>query len=260
MGQNSERRVVVVTGTASGIGKAIFEEARARGFRVAGADWDADGLRSLQQGGHASDTLLSRVDVRDEDEVENFAQEVVRRFGQIDVVFNNAAIFASGKISEIQAETWSKVFAVNVVGPTNIIRSFVSRMKSQSTPSTMVVTSSISSFVPTSSVGPYSASKFAILAIARTLAIELRKDAPNVTVKLLVPGAVQTDLVVNSPAENSPRVVAALNDAMSQRGVQPREVAEFAFSALDRKGFLMAMHPDVVYDQASQSIEHLFAE
>lgn len=249
--------VVVVTGASSGIGRALLEKAVKCGFRVAGADRDAEAFGELSSLANEDRLLLKSVDVSSPEEVTEFAAAVSERFGRVDVVFNNAGIFASGRVTNVTPATWRRVMDVNVLGVVNVIQSFIPLMSANAARSRMVVTSSISSFVTNRSIGPYAASKYAVLAIAQTLDQELRKDAPQVHVSLFVPGPVQTNLIAKSDLENSAEVVSALEGAMVERGSTPAQVADWIFEHLESDEFIWAMNADVVRQTLIKSIDRL---
>lgn len=254
---NSNDKVAVVTGAASGIGLALVREGLARGLRISAADTDAVGLAKMELLASRERLLLSLCDVGECQHTTTFARETFQNFGRVDYVFNNAGIFASGSILDVTPASWQKVLNVNVLGVVNVIQAFVPRLLEQQNKSRMIITSSISSFATNRLVGPYSASKYAVLAIAHTLYKELRRETNRVGVSLLVPGAVQTGLLSNSAVENADTVVEALSAAMISRGESPDDVARKVFNGIDASSFLIAFDRESLVTQAQASLDQI---
>lgn len=175
--------VVVVTGSASGLGRTYCRELAAAGWTVVGAD-----LRESE------DVALSVVtDVSDRAQTERLAEEALERFGRIDALVNNAAYYTAivkRPFEEIDDDEWSKVFDVNVRGAWLCARAVAPAMRRQGSGKIVNVSSMT---VPTAPPGfaHYVASKAAIVGLTRALARELGED--GISVNTLTPDYIAFD-------------------------------------------------------------------
>jgi NAD(P)-dependent dehydrogenase (short-subunit alcohol dehydrogenase family) len=188
-------RVAVVTGAASGIGRALAEAFVAAGSTVVVADLDgreaeavAEGLRV--DGGAA---LAVTVDVSDPASVAQLATTTVNRLARVDVLCNNAGVSTFNLIQDQTLDDWHWVFNVNVWGVVHGLASFLPILRGQPTPSHIVNTASMGglmSGVPF--IGPYAASKTAVVSISETLRQECAAYGLPIGVSVLCPSATDT--------------------------------------------------------------------
>ena len=208
-------RTAVVTGAASGIGRALAEAIHERGARLVLADRDADGLRQV-----AADTggLAVDVDVSVTDDVERLADAA----GAPTLLCLNAGVVSSwpGPVWEAPAEEWRRVLDINLGGVVNGLRSFVPRMLATGEPHHILITASLAGLLTWPGGGPYAAAKHAAVTVAEQAALALEGSA--ITVTLLCPALVRT--------------------GMSETGDDPKVVASQALHALDQGSF--AVFPD----------------
>jgi NAD(P)-dependent dehydrogenase (short-subunit alcohol dehydrogenase family) len=208
-------RTALVTGAASGIGLALGAELIARGARVVLTDLDGDAVSrraaELDPGGNGR-TRGVRLDVRDEDEFRSVVDEVTRREGAIDVLFNNAGISAGGPTHEFQGADWDRVVEVNLRGVINGILATYPAMIERGR-GHIVNTASGAGLVAPPFVVAYAASKHAVVGLTLGLRPEAALHGVNVTV--LCPGAVETP-ILDRPTELSA-------PSPSFVGVSPRE-------------------------------------
>jgi len=188
-------RVAVVTGAASGIGCALAEAFVAAGSTVVLADLDgpeaeavAEGLR--RNGGTA---LAVTVDVSDPASVEELAKVTLERFGRVDVLCNNAGVSTFNLIQDQTLDDWRWVFNVNLWGVVHGLVSFLPILRAQSTPSHIVNTASMGGLMSgVSFIGPYAASKTAVVSISETLRQECAAYDLPISVSVLCPSATET--------------------------------------------------------------------
>jgi NAD(P)-dependent dehydrogenase (short-subunit alcohol dehydrogenase family) len=187
-------RVAIVTGGASGIGRALGEELAARGCTVVLADRQLELAREvaleLEKRGKAASA--ADLDVRDLAAFEALAQEVRARFGRIDLLFNNAGIGVGGGIETYAPEDWDDVFDVNLRGVANGVQAVYPILVEQRS-GQIVNTASMAGLVPSPSQGSYSASKHAVVGLTKALRVEAKRF--GVRASVLCPGAVRTPIL-----------------------------------------------------------------
>ena len=232
----------IVTGGASGIGRAICELFAEEGASVAIADIDVEGgqetlRRILEAGGEA--TFL-RTDVSKEPEIEALVQATVRAFGSVDVLVNDAAAFVFGRIEEVTDADWQRVMGVNVIGVAYAVKHVLPVMRAAGGGS-IVNIASVSSFIGQPAFIPYNASKGALLQLTRCLALDLAPD--NIRVNCVCPGSVQTPTSERHreflKADLDEFQEEAANASYLKRIGKPREIAYGAlFLASDEASFV----------------------
>ncbi len=235
-------KVAIVTGGASGIGRAICELFAEEGAMVTIADIDIEGgqetLRLIQDA-HGVATFI-RADVSVESEIAGMVDASVRAFGKIDVLVNDAAAFVFGRIEDVTADDWERVLGVNVIGPANAVRHTLPHMRAAGGGS-IVNIASVSSFIAQPGFVPYNSSKGALLQLTRCLAMDLAPD--NIRVNCVCPGAIRT------PASELHRAFIGASEEEFYRDAagasylkrvgHPREVAQGAlFLASDEASFV----------------------
>ena len=252
-------RVAVVTGGASGIGRALGEALAREGARVVLADVEAPALeRASREVAEATGAEISGIvtDVSDFASVDALAAEVFGRYGEVNVLVNNAGVGApSAKVWDTTPNDWRWVFGVNVFGVAHGVVAFVPRMIESGRPGYVVNTSSGDGTVsPMPAASVYASSKAAVSTMTECLAAQLRDEGAPIGVSLFLPGGrglLDTGLWTadrNRPAElarerprsTPPITVAELRDSAAKAGrelpIQPLD--ELAESVLDgmRKG------------------------
>jgi len=195
--KNLTNKVVVITGAGSGIGRALALQCATEHCRLALSDVNADGLKEtlelLNLGEERVATYL--VDVSDITAMEKFAGAVVDKYGQVDVVINNAGLTSVGLLDEVTYETFERIINVNMWGVVYGCRAFLPYLKLQSE-SVLANVSSINGMVPFLSNGPYNMSKYAVYGLNETLMMELRDT--SVQVLSIHPGGISTNIANNS--------------------------------------------------------------
>ncbi|HVN50139.1 MAG TPA: SDR family NAD(P)-dependent oxidoreductase, partial [Acidimicrobiales bacterium] len=159
-------KVAVVTGAASGIGRGLAQRFAAEGMRLALADIEAQPLeavgRELRAGG--TDVLTVVTDVSDGAQVDALGEAVVDRFGGVDLVCNNAGVGGGGMMRDLTTADWQWVLGVNLWGVIHGMRVFLPKLVAQGS-GHIVNTASLAGLVAAPFMGPYNASKFAVVAI-----------------------------------------------------------------------------------------------
>jgi NAD(P)-dependent dehydrogenase (short-subunit alcohol dehydrogenase family) len=177
----------VITGAASGIGRATAERFLAEGATVALVDIDADALGKVAA---ELGTPSYAVDVTDADAVARSFTEAAEALGGLTIAFNNAGIGGQSKVHRTPTEEWRRIVAVSLDGVYHGIRAAVPLIR-QSGGGAIVNTSSISGVRPASGEGPYAAAKAGVAALTATAALEY---APEIRVNAIAPGMIHTGL------------------------------------------------------------------
>lgn len=194
MSRSLENKVVVITGGASGIGRAVGEEMAARGAEVVLADRQAaladEVARGIvERGGRAFGTSL---DVRDLASFKAVVEQAVARSGRVDYMFNNAGIGVGGDMAAYSAADWDDVIDVNLRGVTNGIQAVYPLMIKQRS-GHIVNTASMAGLVATPGEGSYVATKHAVVGLSKSLRLEA--EGYGVRVSVLCPGAIRTPIL-----------------------------------------------------------------
>ena len=254
--ENLEGRCAVVTGAASGIGKALSERFVADGMKVVLADVEQEPLSVVEkelreQGG---DVVAVQVDVSDVAQVRNLAAEATSAFGNVHVLCNNAGVGSGGPIQELKTEDWEWVLGVNLWGVIHGLTSFLPAMIAHGEPAHVVNTASVAGLLTTPMMGPYNASKFAVVAISETLHHEMRLANTNVHVSVLCPGWVNTK--IHQSQRNRPAALGGGQDADPDRlsmiagiiesGMSPKDVAVEVRDAIRAERFWVTTHPEML--------------
>lgn len=186
-------KVAVVTGAASGIGAALAEGFAAEGMRVIASDIDLAGAQATASKiGDAAHAV--RTNVADAASVAALADESFERFGQVDVLFNNAGVFQGGLAWERSLADWQWTFGVNVFGIVHAIKYFVPRMIAQATDGHIVNTASVAAFVAGPTSGPYVVSKCAAFSLSESLALDLQAVGSRIGASVLTPSTIDTGI------------------------------------------------------------------
>jgi NAD(P)-dependent dehydrogenase (short-subunit alcohol dehydrogenase family) len=202
------RKLAVITGAGSGIGREIARQLAAQGCSVAGCDVNAstvDETAVLARAGAPAEVLVTShtCDVSQEDQVLRFRDEVLAEHAtdHVDLVFSNAGIGGGESFVKSPREVWERTFAVDWWGVYYCARAFLPLLIA-SGDGVLVNTSSVNGFWATTGPGmpnqAYSTAKFAVRGFSEALIEDLRSNAPQVRVAVVMPGHVGTDIVANS--------------------------------------------------------------
>ena len=232
-----EDKTILVTGAGSGIGAACVRRLSAEGASVAAADVRKEELDKVVSECGDSDRIYGAgVDVSDRDQVAAFVSGAVRRFGKLDGLVNSAGIRGVGNVLDTDPEVWRKVLSVNLEGTFNMCQAFARAVKEAQTQAAIVNLSSAAGIRGVPNRLPYSASKYGIVGITQTMALEL--GPLGVRINAVVPGMIRTPMTAPmfEDPENVKRIRAA--HPIGREG-QPEEVAAaIAFLLSDDASFI----------------------
>jgi NAD(P)-dependent dehydrogenase (short-subunit alcohol dehydrogenase family) len=263
-------RVAVVTGAASGIGFALAECFASEGMKLVLADVEEEALarseRSLRSSG--AEVVSVPTDVSDPDQVEHLAIAALSAFGAVHVVCNNAGVSVGSRapLWEASRADWEWVVGVNMWGVINGVRTFVPILLEQDR-GHVVNTASIAGLIP-ATLGIYSVTKHAVVAVSEALQLQLAARGAAVGVSVLCPGWVHTriaDAERNRPEryqQQTPAEVdaaqAAARQALIAGGAPPSTVAASVLDAIRQERFYVLPHPEwlPLVRQRAEDIEH----
>ncbi len=254
--------VAVITGAASGIGSGLAHKALSLGMKVVLADVKADALNAFAAT-LSGEVVVVPTDVSDPKSVENLADRAYAAFGQVDLLFNNAGVMATGLSWEIEPERWDRSIGVNFYGVLHGLRSFVPRLLTAGRPAHIVNTSSVGGFLASPMMAPYSVTKYAVVALTEALRGELEMLNAPVGVSLLAPGPVDSG-IFNDPfgAVIRPEVqqfVDYLRKLLTENGLSPDEFAELVFGGIADGKFWIIPQPFAFDEGFKKRVDDILA-
>jgi NAD(P)-dependent dehydrogenase (short-subunit alcohol dehydrogenase family) len=254
-------KVAVVTGAASGIGRALAERCAQEGMRVVLAGIGEQPLMQASQELKAkgASVLAVQTDVSKAGDVEALAQKTFDTYGAVHLLFNNAGVGAGTSILESSLADWEWTMGVNLWGVIHGIRAFVPRMLEQDTEGHIVNTASMTGLISGPGLGIYKVTKHGVVTLSETLYHELALRGAKVKASVLCPGFVNTrimDSARNRPArlQNDPAEeqlgpeIEAMVQLMRQAveaGMPPHQVADIVFKAIRDETFYILTHPEL---------------
>lgn len=192
----NKKKVVVVTGGAKGIGKAIVSKYLSEGYNVVILDFDSKrGQEIIKENPEKKENILFvKTDISDSQSIENAKKEVLSRFRTIDILILNAAISFRKKVSEMTVEEWKKVIDINLTGSFLTVKSFYGELEKQDSRKRKIVfITSGSGITGTGGGVHYAASKSGQHGLMRGLAKEL--GSLGVNVNAVAPRVIQTEML-----------------------------------------------------------------
>lgn len=211
-------KVYVITGGATGIGKACAERLAQEGARVMIADIDESGETVAEQIGGA----FCRTDMSQPDQVKVLADATIERFGRIDIWHNNAFSAVFKPIHEQTLDEFNAITGVGIRGYWMGAKVAVEHMRARGGKGVIINTASVQSFVGEKGFSAYQATKGAVLAMTRSLALD---HAPDIRAVAIAPGLIKTEAIKGIADDVMEEVIAGIP---AGRGAEPEEVAALA--------------------------------
>ena len=248
------QKVAVVTGAASGIGRALAEKFAGAGCNLVLADVDESGLEESRSLAEKRGARVENVhcDVSRQDSVEALAEASYGAFGAVHILCNNAGVLSGGATWEVDIKDYQWQIGVNTFGVIHGVRSFVPRMIAQDTPGHVVNTASMAALTTMPFAGAYHMSKHAVLAFSECLYHELQLSQSKLGVSVLCPELIDTGIAASErcrpdgyknedgapPISEAGRlVIGALSDGMAKGGLPPSVMADRVFDAIQQDRF-----------------------
>lgn len=239
----------LLTGAASGIGRATALRLAAEGAELFLTDRDADGLALTAADAEALGGMVAvyrAFDITDFDAVSAFAADIHTEHGSMDLVCNIAGISAWGTVSTLTHQHWKSMIDVNLMGPIHIIETFVPPMVAAGRGGHLVNVSSAAGIVALPWHAAYSASKYGLRGLSEVLRFDLARH--RIGVSVVVPGAVKTPLVqtvqIAGVDREDPRV-AKWVDRFAGHAVSPEHTAAKILDGVARNRFLVYTSADI---------------
>jgi NAD(P)-dependent dehydrogenase (short-subunit alcohol dehydrogenase family) len=253
-------KVAVVTGAASGIGRAIADRCVKEGMNVVLADVEEPALAQTESEMKVTgkNVLAVLTDVSKTRDVEALAQKTLAAYGAVHLLCNNAGVGAGTTAWESTLNDWKWALDVNLWGIIHGLRAFVPIMLEQDAESHIVNTSSIAGLLPYHACAAYQTTKHAVVALSENLYYDLVERGGKVKVSVLCPGWVRTQIMDawrNRPAEFqddtsaiiiTPEMEAVIKEYQQavETGMSPKNVAECVFRSIRNEQFYILTHPE----------------
>jgi NAD(P)-dependent dehydrogenase (short-subunit alcohol dehydrogenase family) len=241
-----EGRLCVITGAASGIGRATAQAAARRGARLALTDVQAEALDAVAAELGPAVVAHRAFDVSDVDAVRAFADAVHAAAGSADVVMNVAGIATWGPVDRLTHEQWRRTVDIDLMGPIHVIEAFVPPMIAARRGGQLVNVSSAAGLVGLPWHAPYSAAKYGLRGVSEVLRFDLRRHRIGVT--LVCPGGVDTAIVDSVDIAGVPKgamEAAGLTKRFRRHAKSSEQVAEIMLDGVTRNRYLVHTAVDI---------------
>lgn len=234
-----ENKVAIVTGGASGIGRAVAQDLARRGARVTLADKDAELAKETARGitGAGHSAKAATLDVTDAAAVKMLVDDTVKEYDRLDYMFNNAGIAVVGDARDFSLNDWRKVIDTNLYGVVNGVVAAYPVMVKQGF-GHIVNTASLAGLVPPVGEISYAASKYGVVGLSHSL----RAEAADLGVKVSVvcPGFIKTPIFYNSKLIGVDRQ--KMIDA-TPKAISPEECAQVILRGVERNKATILVTP-----------------
>ncbi|MCW1822632.1 short chain dehydrogenase [Mycolicibacterium conceptionense] len=239
----------LITGAASGIGRATALALAARGAELYLTDRDEAGLTQTVADARALGAQVPAhraLDISDYDQVAAFADDVHAAHSSMDVVMNIAGISAWGTVDKLTHQHWRSMIDVNLMGPIHVIETFLPPMVQARRGGHLVNVSSAAGIVALPWHSAYSASKYGLRGLSEVLRFDLARH--RIGVSVVVPGAVKTGLVqtvqIAGVDREDPNVQKWV-DRFAGHAISPEQAADKILAGMARNRFLIYTSPDI---------------
>ena len=255
------QRVAVITGGASGLGRAMAERFAREGMKIALADVNAADLARAEAEMRAAGAQVIgvRTDVAKAEDVEALAARTLEAYGAVHLVVNNAGVCPLGNVWENTVADWQWILGVNLWGVVHGVRVFTPIVLAQESEAHIVNTASVAGLICAPGAGAYNVTKHAVVALTETLHHDLARRGSRVKCSVLCPAYVPTgiaDSERNRPPDLAGRgrakteediaLEAGLKKAVERGRLSAADVAQSVFEAVRDERFYILTHPRIL--------------
>jgi len=239
----------LITGAASGIGKATAIAAAREGAELYLTDINTEALKEVAAKIHRTGGKVARfkaLDISNYEAVKAFAQEIHEAHGSMDVVMNIAGISVWGSVQELQHQHWRRCVDINLMGPIHVIECFMPSMVAAKRGGHLVNVSSAAGLFGLPWHAAYSASKFGLRGISEVLRFDLARY--RIGVSLVCPGGVDTGLVKTVEivgVDGSDQSLVKLRERFSKHAKTPDQAAAAIIKGIKRNRYLVFTSLDI---------------
>lgn len=220
-----KNKVAVVTGAGSGIGRALAKALAVRGCRLALSDVDKDSLAETAAAITGLDVRTYRLDVSDRDAIYAHAAEVVKDFGQVNVIINNAGVALSATVREMTDADFAWIMNIDFWGVAHGTRAFLPHLIA-SGDGHVVNISSVFGLIGVPTQSAYNAAKFAVRGFTESLRQEMKLEKQPVAVSCVHPGGIRTN-IANSARTSKPEQATEMRKGFDKLAMTtPEKAAE----------------------------------
>jgi len=253
--EDLQGKVAVITGGASGIGRAVADRAAIEGMKIVLADIEQGPLKVAVDDltSNGAEAIGVVTDVSEAASVQALRDRALDRFGAVHLVHNNAGIGLGGPIWEVSEADWRWILGVNLWGVVHGVATFTPLLIEQGE-GHIVNTASIAGLIAAPFLGPYNATKQAVVAISETLFKDLQAVGAPIGVSVLCPGFVQTRIAESernrpqwAPDRNvqGAAEVRGVVQGLVDSGIAPTIVADRVIDAVRTNTFYILTHPEL---------------
>jgi NAD(P)-dependent dehydrogenase (short-subunit alcohol dehydrogenase family) len=237
---------ILITGAASGIGRATAIAMAGRGARLFLTDINQQGLtetrRAIEEGG-GEVCLAQALDISDHSAVKALAGEIHEGFGPLDILANIAGVALFSQVEDMTHDQWEKIVNVNLWGPYNGIECFVPEMVRAGRGGHLVTVSSTAGIIGLPWHVAYAGTKHALVGSSEVLRFDLRKH--HIGVSVILPGAVNTGLVDTVVINADEEACRKGRKLFSRHAIAPEKVAGLIVDAVEKNKFMVITTLDI---------------
>ncbi|MCY7989294.1 SDR family oxidoreductase [Bacillus spizizenii] len=220
---NIQGKVVIIIGASSGIGEATTKKLAQEGAKLVIAARREDRLKALVETLPNAEISYAVADVTNKEDVQAVVDLAVKKYGRIDVIYNNAGIMPTAPLSETRFDEWRQMLDINIMGVLNGIAAALPIMKQQQS-GHIIATDSVAGHVVYPDSAVYCGTKFAVRAIMEGLRQEEREN--NIRSTIVSPGAVSTELYTTINDPKNREWVKNLMDTGEGFSLKPSDIAD----------------------------------
>ena len=265
----NNKKVMVITGAASGLGRAIAMAAAEKGFDIAVADVQDDaGQQTVDEIKAAgAEAVYFHCDVSQAEGLLTLKNAVIEQFGQVDVLVNNAGVGSQGMLEQTTEAEWSRQWQINLMGVVRGCQAFIPQLK-KSSQGAVVNVASFAAIAQAPGMASYNVVKAGVLALSESLRCELASD--DIHVSVACPAFFKTNLVA-SMQDSDEKIKQQINRWMDKSAYTADDVAQMILKSVEQKKFMVLCDnqtkwqyrisrwfPNFFYKQKLKMIERMF--